>query len=215
MSAISDLRQEFEQYLTDLFVQPDPVMDAIYQSPEQNDMPMISVTPIDGHLIQWIMRLVGVRKAVEIGALAGYSGAWIARALPEDGKLYSLEKSSKHVKVARENYEFAQVADKIELLEGSALDLFPKIAPYGPFDMVFLDADKASYPQYLMWAIDNLRIGGAVLAHNAFRRGGVMRPDNDDDRGMDAFNRALAGDKRLDSIILPLGDAMAVGIRRV
>jgi caffeoyl-CoA O-methyltransferase len=211
---MSDLRQEFEEYLTDLFVHPDPVMDAIYQSPEQNEMPMISVTPIDGHLIQWIMRLVGVTKAVEIGALAGYSGAWIARALPEDGKLYTLEISSKHAKVARQNYEYAQVADKIELLEGSALDLFPKIGPHGPFDMVFLDADKASYPQYLMWAIDNLRIGGAVLAHNAFRKGRVLDPHEDDDRGMDAFNRALAGDKRLDSVILPLGDAMAVGIRR-
>lgn len=211
---MNDLRQEFEQYISDLFVTQDPVLESIYNAPEKNDMPMISITPLDGYLIQWIMRLVGVRTAVEIGALAGYSGVWIARALPEGGKLYTLEKSSKHARVARENYALAKVDDRIELLEGSAHDLLPKLNQHGPFDMVFLDADKASYPQYLAWAIDHLRIGGVLLAHNAFRKGGVLNPQDDDNRGMDAFNRALAAEHRLDSMILPLGDAMAVAIRR-
>lgn len=107
---------------------------------------MISVTPADGYLLQWLLRLINAKTAVEIGALAGYSGTWIARALPEDGKLYCVEKSSKHAAVARANFERAGVSSRVQVMEGSSEDLLPKLAQHAPFDFVFIDADKVSYP---------------------------------------------------------------------
>ncbi len=160
------------------------------------------------------MYSTGAKKVVEIGALAGYSGTWIARALPADGKLYTLEKSSKHAAVARSSFERAAVNSKVELLEGDAQDSLKKLASKGPFDLIFIDADKGGYPAYLAWSVENLRPGGMVAAHNAFRNGKVLAPESDDDRAMAAFNRALAAESRLESFILAIGDGMAVGIKK-
>ncbi len=151
---------------------------------------------------------------VEIGTLAGYSGVWLARALPNDGKLYTLEKSSKHAALARQSFQRAGVGERVELLEGSAQDSLAKLSKRGPFDLVFIDADKGSYPAYLEWAAGNLRAGGLVAAHNAFRSGQVLDPQGDDDRIMDEFNRALAGHPHFDGMILAIGDGMAVGVKR-
>jgi caffeoyl-CoA O-methyltransferase len=134
--------------------------------------------------------------------------------LPADGKLYTLEVSSKHARVAHGSFERAGVSSKVEILEGAALDSLKKLSSSGPFDLVFIDADKEGYPEYLAWAIENLRPGGMVAAHNAFRHGGIIEPQDDGDRAMDAFNRALAADSRLESTILAIGDGMAVGIKR-
>lgn len=211
---MTDPREAFEQYIAELFTEEDEALKTIYASPEKHDMPMISIRPYEGSLLQWLIRLIGAKTIVEIGTLAGYSTVWMARALPQDGKLYAVEKSSKHAAVARENFSLAGVSNRVELLEGSSRDLLPKLAQKGPFDFVFIDADKTSYPYYLEWAVDNLRTGGLVVAHNAYRHGGIINPQNDDDRAMDTFNRALAAHPKLDSMIIPLGDAMAVGVRR-
>ncbi|MBC8099505.1 MAG: SAM-dependent methyltransferase, partial [Armatimonadetes bacterium] len=103
---------------------------------------------------------------------------------------------------------------KIELLEGSSWDLLLKLSAHAPFDFVFIDADKAGYPDYLKWAVDNLRSGGMVAAHNAYRHGRITAPESDDDRAMDVFNRTLAAHPQLHSMILPIGDAMAVGVKK-
>lgn len=210
---MDNLRQQFEGYITDLFVQEDEALKNIQKVANENGLPTISVAPLDGKLLMWLAKLVGAKKIVEIGTLAGYSGVWLARGLSEGGKLYTLEKSAKHAEISRANFESAGVGEKVEVLQGEAQDIFKKVEKYAPFDLVFIDADKEGYPAYLKWAVDHLRPGGVIAAHNAFRNGNIMNPQDDGDRAMDAFNRALAGESRLESIILPLGDGMAVGIK--
>lgn len=201
-------------YVTQLFVEEDETLRWIQAEADRNSLPQISLKAHEGRLLQFLVLAVGAKNAVEIGTLAGYSGIWLARALPEGGKLYTLEKSSKHAQVSRASFERAGVAHKVELLEGDALDSLKKITPRAPFDFVFIDADKGGYPHYLAWAVENLRPGGMLAAHNAFRGGGVLSPQNDDDRGMDDFNRTLANHPQLESTILAIGDGMAVGIKR-
>jgi caffeoyl-CoA O-methyltransferase len=203
-----------EQYVVELFASEDDALQWIQSETVRNDMPQISLKPEEGRLLQFLVQAVGARKAVEIGALAGYSGTWIARALPADGKLYTLEVSSKHAAVARASFEKAGVSDRVELIEGAALDSLRKLSAQGPFDFVFIDADKGGYPAYLEWAVANLRPGGMVAAHNAFRGGAVVNPGSDDDRAMDQFNRSIADNPQLQGTILSIGDGMAVGIKQ-
>jgi caffeoyl-CoA O-methyltransferase len=208
-----DEREKLNHYVTDLFAQEDDVLRWIQGEAAKNDMPSISIQPFEGRMLQWLIKLLNARNVVEIGTLAGYSAVWMARALPPNGKLYTLEKSSKHTRIARESFIRAGVTDQVELLEGSAMDSLRALSQRAPFDLVFIDADKAGYQDYLAWAVEHLRVGGVVAAHNAFRGGRVIAPQSDDDRAMHKFNRALAEHKRLDSTILSIGDGMAVGIK--
>jgi caffeoyl-CoA O-methyltransferase len=207
-------RAKLDDYVSELYVREDDVLQSIGPEAEKQGLPAISVRPFEGRLLQFLVYMTGAKKVVEIGTLAGYSGTWIARALPADGKLYTLEKSSKHAAVSRANFERAGVSGKIELLEGDAADSLKKLASKAPFDLVFIDADKESYPFYLDWAVDHLRPGGTVAAHNAFRSGKIFSPTDDADRAMDAFNRSLAANPRLESTILAIGDGMAVGVKK-
>lgn len=204
---------QLDQYVNEHFAHEDEVLQWIQAEAQRNEMPKISIRPFEGRLLQFLLTAIGARKVVEIGTLAGYSGVWMARALPADGKLYTLEKSAKHAQVARASFARAGVSGKVEMLEGAAQDLLHKLTAQGSFDFVFIDADKASYGDYFAWSVENLRIGGMVAAHNAFRDGRIILPENDEDRAMLAFNQALADDKRLESTIIGVGDGMAVGIK--
>ena len=202
-----------DNYVIDLFAPEDEALKWITAEAERNGLPQISIRAHEGKLLQLLMHSVAAHRVVEVGTLAGYSGVWLARALPADGKLFTLEKSAKHAQVARASFERAGVKDKVELLEGSALDSLTKLNPQAPFDFVFIDADKGNYVNYLQWSVDHLRPGGMVAAHNAFRGGHIIAPDSDDDRAMQEFNDALAHEKRLFSTIIAMGDGMAVGIK--
>jgi caffeoyl-CoA O-methyltransferase len=208
------LHEQLDRYVTDLFAREDDVLAWIKAETVRQDMPAINLRPFEGRLLQILMFALGARRVVEIGTLAGYSGVWIARALPPGGRLYTLEKSSKHAQVARASFERAGLSERVELLEGDAHDSLRKLASSGPFDLVFIDADKGGYIDYLNWAVDHLRPGGMVAAHNAFRHGGVLNPENEDDRKIQEFNAALASDSRLESTIVAVGDGMAVGIKK-
>lgn len=210
----ADTRAQLDSYVSDLYAQEDDTLRWIQQEASRHELPTISLKPFEGRLMQLLVNLVGAKKIVEIGTLAGYSGVWMARALPADGKLYTLEKSSKHAQVARASFQRASVADKVEVLEGDARESLHKLSAHGPFDLVFIDADKASYPDYLAWAVDNLRPGGVVTAHNAFRGGSILQPQSDEDHAMLAFNRSIADNPQLDSMILAVGDGMAVGVKK-
>lgn len=211
---LDDTRQQFEDYIADLFAVEDDALKLAHDAPDYHDMPQINVKPQDGALLAWLMRSIGARKAVELGTLAGYSGIWMARALPDDGKLYTVEASSKHAEVAHASFVRAGVELRVEILRGDALQMLDKLAAQGPFDFVFIDADKRSYAAYLAWAAEHLRPGGIVAAHNAYRGGHVLNPRGEDDQAMREFLAALASDDRLHGLVIPMGDGMAVGLKK-
>ncbi|MGQ9887615.1 MAG: O-methyltransferase [Aggregatilineales bacterium] len=206
-------RARLDDYIISLYAQPDAALTAIQDEAARHALPQISLRPHEGRLLQVLARAVNARRIVEIGTLAGYSGTWLARALPDDGRLYTLELNPKHAAVARANFERAGVGGRVEVLEGDALALLDSLRARGPFELVFIDADKERYLQYLDWAVDHLRVGGLVTAHNAFRHGGVLALAADADHAVHAFNRALAEHPRLLATIIGVGDGMAVGVK--
>ncbi len=208
------LRTQLDVYVTETFVNEDPILQSIQAEAARNELPTISIRAFEGRLLQMLVHISGAKQIVEIGTLAGYSAVWLARALPAGGKLYTIEKSSKHAAVARANFDRAGLNSRIELLEGDAQDSLIKLAPRNPFDMVFIDADRPHYQDYLDWAAANLRPGGLVAAHNAFRSGRVLSPENDDDRFVQDFNAALSKDMRFEAFVVAVGDGLAVGVRK-
>lgn len=209
-----DKRQQFEDLIAQLFAQEDVALKEAFASTAVNDMPAISVNPQDGALLNWLLQSINAKTAVEIGTLAGYSGIWIARGLADGGKLYTVEVSSKHKQVAQANFDAAGVADKVEIVQGQGRDVLPKIATKGPFDFVFIDANKDEYPFYLAWATDNVRSGGIIAAHNAYRNGGVLDPQDEAEIRTRELIQSIADDPRLLGMIVPMGDGMAIALKR-
>jgi len=167
----------------------------------------------EARMLQVFIKAIGARKVLEIGTLAGYSGVWLARALPVGGKLITLERSSKHAKIARASFQRAGIHDRVTLIEGPALDSLAKLEAEAPFDLVFVDADRANYPNYFRWITNALRPGGILAVHNAFVAGRILAPQSDDDRGMADFQKALAQSDRFDSTIIGIGDGMVMAVK--
>lgn len=209
--------EDLAAYTDDLFVREDPLLVELRAEMEARGFPMIHVPARTGLLLQILVRATRARRIVEVGTLGGYSALWMARALSEGGWLVTLEKEPAHAALAREFAERAGLSEAVEVREGRALDLLRQIGPDGSVDLVFLDADKESYPAYLAEARRLLRTGGILVADNAFWKGRVLgEPDADDAsaRGVRAFNRALAEDAHFTATIVPTGDGVAVAVRR-
>ncbi|MCZ7545951.1 MAG: O-methyltransferase [Anaerolineae bacterium] len=205
--------QAIADYVHDVFGAEDEALRLARDAPGHNGMPAISVRPEEGRVLQFLARAIGAQKIVEIGTLAGYSGIWLARALPDgEGKLYTIEADPKHAAVARESFARAGVSDRVEIREGEAAATLAALRAEGPFDFCFIDADKDRYPAYLDWALENLRPGGIVAAHNALRGGRIVAPENDTDHIVRRFNARMADDPRLVSILIPLGDGIVAGL---
>ena len=203
----------FDSYVGALFAPEDPVLMALREDADREGLPPIAISPDTGRLLQVLLRAIGARRVLEVGTLGGYSAVWMARALPPDGRLLTLERDAAHAAFARRHLAAAGVGDRVEVREGHALQLLPALDGE-QFDLVFLDADKEPLPTYLDWALRLIRPGGAIVADNALRGGRVL-----DDRAMDAatvavreFNRRLATDPRLTSIVVPTHDGVAIGI---
>ena len=160
-----------DAYFEDLLLAPDPALDAAVVASRAAGLPEIAVAPNQGKLLNLMARAAGARRILEIGTLGGYSAIWLARALPEGGKLVTLEFDPKHAEVARSNLARAGLADRAEVITGPALDTLPKLS--GPFDFIFIDADKQSYPDYFRWAVKLSRKGSLIVADNAVRDGKV------------------------------------------
>jgi predicted O-methyltransferase YrrM len=190
-----------DRYLSDLFVPSDPALDAALASSAAAGLPAINVAPNQGKMLMLLAMIRGARSILEIGTLGGYSTIWLARALPTGGRLITLESDPKHADVARSNIERAGLAGVIELRVGQALDTLPQLAEEGrgPFDFIFIDADKPGYPDYLTWAFRLSRPGSVIFADNIIRDGAVIDPDSDDPRvqGVRRFNERLAADPRV------------------
>ncbi len=187
-------------YLADLFVPPDPALDAALSDSAQAGLPAINVAPNQGKLLMLLARAIQARSILEIGTLGGYSTIWLARALPADGRLVTLESDASHAEVARANITRAGLADRVELRLGRALDTLPALAAPGRcFDFIFIDADKESYPDYLAWALRLSRRGSLIIADNVVRNGAVADPSSADPRvqGVRRFNALLAAEPRV------------------
>jgi predicted O-methyltransferase YrrM len=201
-----ELLREIDNYVEDLSAPSDEVLEAALRDSRRAGLPEINVSPNEGKLLQLLVEISGARRILEIGTLGGYSAIHFARALPDDGALTSLEIDEHHAKVARNNVERAGLSDIVEIRVGDAHELLATIAEddEGPFDLIFIDADKESYPEYLDWSMRLSRPGSLILGDNAIREGSVIDPDDSSARAMREFNGRLAKDPRLSGIVLPL-----------
>jgi predicted O-methyltransferase YrrM len=165
-----------ERYITGELLPPDPVLDAALEDSANAGLPAINVSPNMGKFLQLLARVQGARKILEIGTLAGYSTIWMARALPAGGKLITLEVDRKHAKVAQANIARAGLAEVVELRLGRASDILPQLETEGrgPFDLIFIDADKESNALYFAWALKLARRGSVIIVDNVVRSGAVV-----------------------------------------
>lgn len=201
-------RSYIEEELTRRFAPEDDALRGALEASQAADMPAIQISPLQGRLLQVLAAACGARKILEIGALAGYSGIWLARALPEGGKLISLEIAEKHAEVARASLARAGVADRAEVRVGPGAELLPALQAEAPFDLIFIDADKPTYPTYLEWALRLSRPGTIIVADNCIRSGEPLRGPSDDPtlRAIAEYDARVAAEPRLRSVVLPLDD---------
>jgi predicted O-methyltransferase YrrM len=190
-----------ERYLTDLFVPQDVALEQALQASQAAGLPPIHIPPNYGKLLHLLARIHGAQRILEIGTLGGYSAIWLARALPPDGRLVTLEAEPKHAEVARENIDRAGLAHIVEVRVGKASDTLPLLVSEGlaPFDLIFIDADKPSYPDYLTWALTLSRVGTLIVADNVVWHGTVIDPETKDAfaQGVRRFNELLAAEPRV------------------
>ena len=192
---------EVDRYLEAALLRPDPELDAVLAATRAAGLPQQQVSPTQGKFLMLLALACGARNILEIGTLGGYSTIWLARALPPGGRLVTLEAQEKHAAVARANFERAGVAGAVDLRVGRAADSLPKLAAEGagPFDFVFIDADKAGTPEYFTWALRLSRRGTVIVVDNVVRGGAVTDTASDDPSvlGIRRFNELVAAEPRV------------------
>jgi predicted O-methyltransferase YrrM len=200
------LLAEIDGYVEELFAPQDEALEAALEESRRAGLPEIQVSPNEGKLLQLLAEVVDARRILEIGTLGGYSAIHLGRALPQEGALISLEIDERHAQVARKNIARAGLEERVEVQVGDARELLAKLADRGkdPFDLVFIDADKQGYPEYLEWAMRLTQPGSLILGDNTIRGGSVLDPQDGSARATREFNERIARDPRLSGIVLPL-----------
>jgi predicted O-methyltransferase YrrM len=197
---------EVDTFLTSLLVGEDETLTEATAAAQRAGLPPISVSATQGKLLYLLAKTLGAKRVLEIGTLGGYSAIWMARALPKDGHLVSLEYSPRHAEVASGNIARAGLVGIVEIRVGAAAESLPKLAAEGgePFDMVFIDADKGGYPDYLDWSLQLTRPGGLIVADNVVRGGavadGLSRDPNV--QGVRSYLEKVAADPRLEGTVM-------------
>ena len=215
---------EVDRYFADLLTPRDEVLEAALDTNQEAGLPAIDVTPLQGRFLALMVQICGARRILELGTLGGYSTIWLARALPEGGQIVSLEVDPKHAEIARANLARAGVTDRVDLRLGQALATLAALKADGsePFDLIFIDADKANYPGYLEWSLKLSRPGTVIIADNVVRDGKVIDPKDPDPniQGVRHFTELVAAEPRLSATVLQTvcgkgydGIAMAVVAR--
>jgi predicted O-methyltransferase YrrM len=190
-----------DDYFKEKLIAPDEALEAAIEASEAAGLPSIQVSPLQGKMLHLFAQMVGARRILEIGTLGGYSAIWMARALPPGGMLVTLEFSPKHAAVARANLKRAGVLDRVDLREGAALESLPKLLDEdaGPFDLIFVDADKENNAAYLEWALRLAHPGTIIITDNVVRSGKVIDAESSDPaiQGTRRFFDAVSQDKRV------------------
>ncbi|MBV9074727.1 MAG: O-methyltransferase [Acidobacteria bacterium] len=189
-----------DDYISSTVISSDVALDAALEESTKAELPAIAVTPNQGKLLHILARSINAKRILEIGTLGGYSTIWLARALPKDGSVISLEISAKHADVARKNIERAGLAGKVEIQLGPALDSMKQLAAEKrPFDFIFIDADKATIPDYFIWSLKLSRPGSLLIIDNVIRKGGVIESQSPDPdiQGVRRLNEMLAKETRV------------------
>jgi predicted O-methyltransferase YrrM len=202
----AELWKAVDQYIADRLIPSDPVLDETVAANAAAELPAIDVAPNQGKLLHLLARVMGARKILEIGTLGGYSTTWLARALPEGGRMITLEANPKHAEVARANIARAGLSDIVTLRLGAALDTLPQLEKEGesPFDLIFIDADKPNIPNYVKWALKLSRKGTLIIVDNVIRQGEVIEASSDDPnvQGARRLFEMLASEPRLEATAL-------------
>ena len=201
-----ELFESVDEYISNLFGYEDSVLKDTIKAMEAADIPAISVSANQGKFLQLLARLNNAKKILEIGTLGGYSTIWLGRALPAEGYLLTLELEQSHADVAHRNIIKAGLDHIVDIRVGKALDLLPLIEAeeIGPFDIIFIDADKPPYTEYFEWALKLSRPGTLIVADNVIREGKVLDDNSDDDkvRGVQKLNKILAESKKVTATII-------------
>lgn len=195
-----------DDYIATLFLRADPALDHALEASARAGLPAISVSPPQGKLLSLLTRAQRARTILEIGTLGGYSTIWLARALPADGRLITLELDPKHAEVARANVAHAGLGAVVDVRVGPAADSLRQLVAerHTPFDLIFIDADKPGYPEYLAWSLKLARRGTVIIADNVVRKGEIANASSTDAnvRAMRRFNDLLAAEPRLDTTVI-------------
>lgn len=199
------------QYLAQLHAPHDAGLELAFTAPEREGIPSIQVGASDGKMLAMLLGLASAKRVVEVGTLAGYSAIWMARALAPGGHLWTVEYDPRHAKIAEANLKAAGVADRVTVCVGAGKEVLPTLAQYGPFDAVFVDADKGNYDSYGRWAAANLRAGGLLLGDNAFYFGRLLDESPEAD-AMRRFHEEAAA--AFDTVCIPTPDGLLLGVRR-
>ena len=190
------LFESVDLYISKLFHDEDDCLKATELSIIESGIPQISISPNQGKFLQILARLCNAKRILEMGTLGGYSTIWMARALPEDGKVVTLEISEKHAEVAKKNFINCGLESKIDIRVGKAIDILPQLksGESAPFDMIFIDADKPPYTEYFQWALKLSRPGTLIIADNVIREGKVLMDESPDEMvaGVKRFNDFLS-----------------------
>lgn len=202
-------------YVRQTFVREPDAFRAAREASPGRGLPAIHCAPEDGLILQTLARAAQARTALEIGTLGGYSGCWIASALPAGGTLHTLEYEQKHADVAAEHFAAAGVADRVRIHVGDAHQTLATWQNPPTFDFVFIDAEKTGYPDYLAWAVAHTRPGAWIICHNALHGGRTLlvEPDNEATRAIQRYNAAVGADPRLSGFLYPGGDGMTIALR--
>jgi predicted O-methyltransferase YrrM len=197
MSGADERWRAVDDFITGMLVGPDPALDAALAANRAAGLPPIDVSPTQGKLLHLLARAIGARRVLEIGTLGGYSTIWLGRALGPDGRVVTLEREPRHAAVAAENLARAGLAEQVDIVVGPALETLPNLD--GPFDLVFVDADKPSNAAYLAAAVRLSRPGALIVVDNVVRDGRVADPTDDDPAvvGSRRLTEALAAEPRL------------------
>src|SRR5882724_8837368 len=196
-----DLWSAVDRYFAGSLLPADAVLEAALEASSAAGLPAIAVSPLQGKLLMLVAQLQGAKRILEIGTLGGYSAIWLGRALPNDGRLVTLEISAKHAEVARANLARADLAERVEVLVGPALQTLPSLQEREPFDLTFIDADKPSNADYFSWAMKLSRKGSIIVVDNVVRSGAVADATSQDPNvlGVHRLNELIAREPRVDA----------------